>query len=97
MQRDKELAELCKENCRFADRLEAALESVQKEQQRAIKALDMLHGVISTGEAGMKDLVAANKALSDHVDLLNKMIDVKTQDAELLRKELALAKEGKFL
>lgn len=95
--REKELAELCKENCCVTDEMITAYECLLKGEDRAIKALDMLDCVMSRDQATMKDLGASNKASSDYVDLLKQMIDVQTQDVEILHKELSLAKEGKFL
>jgi hypothetical protein len=44
----------------------------------------------------MKEVMAVNTRLTKHIGLLNKLLAVKTQDVELLRKEIALAKVGRF-
>jgi hypothetical protein len=44
----------------------------------------------------MKEVMAVNTGLTEQIGLLNQLLAVKTQDEELLRKELALAKEWWF-
>jgi hypothetical protein len=44
----------------------------------------------------MKEVMAVNTGLTEQIGLLNQFLAVKTQDAELLGKELSLAKEGWF-
>jgi hypothetical protein len=44
----------------------------------------------------MNVVMAVNTGLTKQIGLLNKLLAVKTQDVELLCKEIALAKDGRF-
>jgi hypothetical protein len=69
---------------------------VLKEQEVALKALERLTSLASFELSMIKEIMAVNTTLTEQIGVLNQLLAVKTQDAELLRKELALAKEGLF-
>ena len=45
----------------------------------------------------MHHVVGLNKALMEQVDLLKEKIDLQDKNADNLRKDLTLAKEGRFI
>jgi hypothetical protein len=71
-------------------------EKVMKGQEVSLNALERLNNLVLLKLSTMKEVMAVNTGLTEQIGLLNQFLAVKTQDAELLGKELALAKEGWF-
>jgi hypothetical protein len=93
---DKDLANSYEERNRLTSQMIGPQETVLKEQEVSMKALERLNSLASLELSTMKEVMAMNTALTVQIGLLNQLLAVKTQDAELLHKELALAKEGRF-
>jgi hypothetical protein len=71
-------------------------EQEMKGQEVSLNALERLNNLVLLKLSTMKEVMAVNTGLTEQIGLLNQFLAVKTQDAELLGKELALAKEGWF-
>jgi hypothetical protein len=61
-----------------------------------LNALERLNNLASLKLSTIKEVMAMNTGFTEQIGLLNQLLAVKTHDAELLRKELALDKEGRF-
>jgi CHASE3 domain sensor protein len=93
---DKDLVDSYEERNRLTSQMIGLQEKVLKGQEVSLKALERLNNLASLKLSTMKEVMAVNTGLTKQIGLLNQLLAVKTQDAEHLHKELALAKEGPF-
>jgi CHASE3 domain sensor protein len=93
---DKELVDSYEERNRLTSQILCLQEKVLKGQEVLLNSLERLNNQGSLKLAMMKEVMAVNTGFTEQIGLLNQLLAVKTQDAELLCKELALAKEGRF-
>jgi hypothetical protein len=94
--KDKDLADSFEEINTLTNQMIGLQEQMLKEQEVSLKALERMNSLVSFKLSTMKQVMAVNTALTEQIGLVNQLLAVKTQDAELLCKELALAKEGWF-
>jgi hypothetical protein len=93
---DKDLVDSYEERNRLTSQMIGLQEKVLKGQELSLNALERLNNVVSLKLAMIKEVMAVNTRMTEQIGLLNQLLAIKTQDADFLCKEFAVAKEGRF-